>query len=98
MRYSFHPDARHDLHDAQDYYKTKSDAVALAFTNQISWAIEQIILAPHRWKQYEHGTQRFLLSRFPYAIVYRIKDKEVQIVAVAHHKRMPGYWAPRIVG
>lgn len=98
MNYSFHPAARGELYDAQDYYGETSDAVALAFTDEIVWAIEQIILAPSRWKQYDKGTRRFLLSRFPYSIIYRTIDDGIQIIAIAHHRRKPGYWSPRVVG
>ena len=71
MSYSFHPAARQELYDSQDYYREKSEAVALAFSNEIVWAIEQIILAPSRWKEHDKGTRLFLLSRFPYSIIYR---------------------------
>ena len=98
MSYTFHPAASQELYDTQDYYKEKSDAVALAFSDEIVWAIEQIILAPGRWKQLDMGTRRFLLSRFPYSIIYRTIGNDVQIIAIAHHRRKPGYWNPRIVG
>jgi hypothetical protein len=35
-----------------------------------------------------------VLNRFPYAILYRIASDEVQIVAVMHLHRRPGYWRP----
>ena len=82
MNYSFHPEAQSDVHD---YYRKISEKVALAFTDEIVWGIEQIMLAPSRWKLNEQGTRRFLLSRFPYAIIYRLLEDEVQIIAVPHH-------------
>jgi plasmid stabilization system protein ParE len=97
LNYSFHPSARQELHEAQDRYKEKSNAVALAFTDEIAWAIEQIVLSPGRWRKYDQHTRRFLLSRFPYSIIYREVDDAVQVVAVAHHRRKPSYWAPRLV-
>jgi plasmid stabilization system protein ParE len=33
---------------------------------------------------------------FPYLIVYRHSAKRVEIVAVAHGSREPGYWLDRI--
>jgi hypothetical protein len=35
------------------------------------------------------------LRRFPFALIYRIKTSKVQIVAVAHDRRQPGYWRRR---
>jgi plasmid stabilization system protein ParE len=36
-----------------------------------------------------------LVRRFPYVVVYRQIAARVQIVAVAHGKRKPGYWKRR---
>jgi toxin ParE1/3/4 len=46
--------------------------------------------------QYDPRTQRHLLSKFPYSIVYVVRDGDVTVAAVAHAKRRPGYWRERI--
>jgi plasmid stabilization system protein ParE len=51
---------------------------------------------PQRYSSYLHGTQRLVLDKFPYSIVYLDWQDEVFIVAVAHAKRRPGYWKSRI--
>jgi toxin ParE1/3/4 len=45
---------------------------------------------------YLHGTKRHLLSRFPYQLVIRELPDRVQVVAVAHLRRKPGYWKKRL--
>jgi len=35
------------------------------------------------------------LPRFPYIVFYVVDDEEVEVVAVAHGRRRPGYWLPR---
>jgi toxin ParE1/3/4 len=42
-----------------------------------------------------HGTRKFLLRRFPYAVVYRITESAIQVIAVAHGRRRPSYWKSR---
>jgi hypothetical protein len=37
-----------------------------------------------------------VLHRYPFSVVYRNLPSEVQIIAVAHAKRRPGYWRVRI--
>jgi hypothetical protein len=54
--------------------------------------IEQIGEAPERWPAHLHGTRRFMLRRFPFSVVYRPHEDFVEVVAVAHAKRRPGYW------
>lgn len=42
-----------------------------------------------------HGKRRFEMKRFPYSVVYTIVGKEIRMLAVAHHRRRPGYWRQR---
>jgi hypothetical protein len=48
------------------------------------------------WPPYEGDTRRYLLKRFPFAVIYLTSEKKIQIVAVAHCKRKPGYWKERL--
>jgi plasmid stabilization system protein ParE len=41
------------------------------------------------------GRRRWLLTRFPFAVVYRVTDDSIRVLAVAHHRRRPGYWQAR---
>lgn len=43
----------------------------------------------------DERTRRLLVSRFPYQVVYRLREDEIVIVAVAHVKRRPKYWRGR---
>jgi len=37
-----------------------------------------------------------VLRKFPYSMFYIVEREVVVIVAVAHHKRRPGYWILRL--
>jgi toxin ParE1/3/4 len=41
------------------------------------------------------GRRLFPIGRYPYSILYRADDGVVQISAIAHHSRQPGYWRKR---
>ena len=41
------------------------------------------------------GAKRLILSRFPYDVVVREHRDVLNVVAVAHHSRRPGYWRDR---
>jgi len=42
------------------------------------------------------GTARRMpLRRFPYFIVYRDRDQDIEMIALAHTSRLPGYWRTR---
>lgn len=36
-----------------------------------------------------------MVSGFPYDIVYRVTTADLEVLAVAHHRRRPGYWRRR---
>jgi hypothetical protein len=35
------------------------------------------------------------LHRFPYVIVYVFAGEAIRMVAIAHERQLPGYWASR---
>jgi hypothetical protein len=39
--------------------------------------------------------RRVLVRRFPYFVIYREWSDRLEIVAVAHQSRRPGYWRSR---
>jgi len=59
--------------------------------------IDDIASAPERGpaSPMDPETRRRVLRRFPYVIFYRATADVVTIAAVAHMKRMPGYWRGR---
>jgi plasmid stabilization system protein ParE len=37
-------------------------------------------------------TRQLRVARFPYKIVYRVRELDIYVVAVAHLSRRPNYW------
>ena len=35
-------------------------------------------------------------TEFPYALLYRVWNEQIEILAVMHLSRKPGYWADRL--
>ncbi len=92
----FHPDARAEARNALLWYSERSDSAAGRFAAELQAAYQAIQKAPGLYSTYLHGTQHRLLDRFPFSVVYRELLDSIQIVAVAHAKRRPGYWKSRI--
>jgi plasmid stabilization system protein ParE len=91
-------EALEEAETAARWYAERSSSAALAFTSEIDAAEDSIVRTPEAWPPYDHGTRRFLLRRFPYAIVYRIESSRILIVALSHGRRRPGYWRSRLPG
>jgi len=88
----FHDEARLE---ARDFYAARNPAAAEAFTAEIERAIDAIGDTPEVWSPYLHGTRRYLLRRFPYSVIDRRAGDRLEVVAVAHQRRRPGYWRGR---
>jgi plasmid stabilization system protein ParE len=91
----FHYEAIEEAEAAQRWYSERSLVAARAFTAELSHAVEIVSESPERWPRFSVNTRRYVLPRFPFSLVYRMKDNVIEIVAVAHHKRRPGYWRHR---
>jgi len=91
-----HPAALEELKSATAWYLDRSETAALNFVAEVDRAIGLVVESPGRWPKGEHSTRRFVLQRFPFAIVYREKATAVQVLAVAHGHRQPGYWKERL--
>jgi plasmid stabilization system protein ParE len=90
-----HPDAEIEAQEAFRWYRERDAAAGAAFLLALDHAIATLAEAPDRFPPYAHGTQRVLLRRFPYALLFRRVDAVIQILAVAHARRRPGYWRKR---
>ncbi len=90
-----HPDAIAEAKAAYEWYAEHNCSAANAFISELDHAISQIQTGPERWTIHLHGTRKFLLRRFPYGVVYRITEAAIQVIAVAHGRRRPGYWKSR---
>jgi toxin ParE1/3/4 len=90
-----HPAAVDEAAAASQWYHGQSERAGAAFDIELERAIALIGEAPQRWPPYLHGTQRFVLRRFPFFVVYRRTAGGVEVIAVAHAKRQPGYWRGR---
>jgi plasmid stabilization system protein ParE len=91
-----HPAALAESKLAIAWYWERSQTAALKFVAELDRVVEQIVESPQRWPADDVGTQRFVMQRFPFAIVYREKEEVVQVLAIAHGHRRPGYWKDRL--
>jgi plasmid stabilization system protein ParE len=92
----FHVDASAEYEAAFEWYHLRSEFVASRFADEMNRAIEIISDAPKRWPAATHGTRKVLLHHFPFAVVYRELPSGIQVLAVAHGHRRPGYWMKRL--
>jgi plasmid stabilization system protein ParE len=91
-----HPAALEEAEAAMVWYGKRSSRVAEAFLDEFDGAVARISEHPEQYQLYEFKTRRAMLHRFPYLIVFRESREGIEIIAVAHARRRPGYWRDRV--
>ncbi len=92
---SFHEEAENELNDAADFYDLESPGLGGSFLDDIQKAIKSILKFPEASPLFQGQVRKKTVQRFPYAVVYSLRETEIRILAVAHQKRRPFYWMGR---
>ena len=91
----FSDDAIEEARAAYEWYRERNPQAALAFAHELDAAVDGAAESPGTWPPYLNGTRRKLFTRFPFAMVYRDTGDCLEVVAVVHQRRRPGYWRDR---
>lgn len=90
------PQALAELHEAASRYgQIATVELGLAFVAEFERVVKLITVNSRIGAVFRGTRRRYLLRRFPYSVIYQITTEELRVVAVAHHRRRPGYWAGR---
>ena len=85
-----------ELQEAASFYAARGNAeLGLAFTAEFERAANLVLANPLLGALFRGPSRRYLLRRFPYSIIYQPAGEQLRIIAVAHHRRRPGYWIKR---
>lgn len=91
----FHPDIADEVKSSYQWYQNKADGLGDDFLSELESAYQMIAELPDTWLVFNTSYRRFLLSKFPFSIIYRQSATSIFVVAVMHNSRKPGYWQSR---
>lgn len=96
MNWRLHPDAALEHEEQVTYYEERRFGLGARYHSATMLAITNACRTPLRFRVVRPpDIRKVSLRGFPYSVVYREVDSVVQVLAVAHHRREPGYWARR---
>ena len=89
--------ASEEFEAAIRWYEHRSQGLGAEFYDAMAAAMELIGSHPELGASRSDPlpTRQFVLERFPYKIVYRVRSHDLYVVAIAHTSRCPGYWQNR---
>ena len=80
MKVRYHPKARAELEAAVDWYEDQRPSLGEDLDREIQRAEAMVLESPHAWGRWPgaRAVKRFVLSRFPYSLVYRVRRTEIE--------------------
>src|SRR2546428_13545331 len=93
----FHPAAAQEAESTYDWYAARNPAAAHGFREELRQAIDAVAANPRAWARYGTRARRYVFPRYPFSLVYILRGDAIEVVAVAHGRRRPGYWRFRLL-
>jgi plasmid stabilization system protein ParE len=94
-RVSFHRLAERELNETALYYEGESPGLGIKFLDEIELYIDGIFANPNAGQKVRGEVRRRIRRKFPYGILYSVKDDAIRILAIMNLKRKPNYWVGR---
>ena len=91
----FHPLASAELERARAWYAERSRNASELFLLELDVAVTRMRTLPDGWPRVREAFRRCPFRRFPFSLVYRTRSDCIEVIAVPHDRRRPGYWAAR---
>lgn len=95
MTIKLHSEARKEFFEAADYYEDQVVGLGDDFIDEVEKVLDVIEQQPMSGTKITNTERRFLVSRFPYGLIYSVEAGQIVIFVVMNLKRKPGYWKSR---
>jgi len=90
----FRPQAEDEVLEAKQWYESRSAGLGERFAAAVDLLVDRVAENPFAFMQVHGETRRAVLTRFPYALYYRIDAERIVVLAV-HGRQDPARWQAR---
>jgi plasmid stabilization system protein ParE len=95
MNVRFLDGAQADIEVAASFYEERGN-LGSAFLAELQAAMDRILQYPLGWAEIDPGLRRCQLNRFPYGVLYEIREDTLFVVEVLDLRRDPKSWRARL--
>lgn len=92
----YHEAAEAELLAEVGYLELRERGLGRRFLDDVRRAEALIAEHPAAGPELRPGIRKRLLRTFRYSLIYSVEADGVLILAIAHHRRRPGYWSGRV--
>ncbi len=91
----FHPAAHRELAAAMIVGEERASGLGRELLNEVRRVLALLCATPLIGEPLDNHRRRFPLTRFPFAIIYRVKGDTLRVLSIAHRRQRPGSWLGR---
>ena len=92
----FHPQAEAELIAAATWYNEQQKDLGKRFLSAVEDGISRLKINPLLFPLLDSEVRRCLTRTFPFGILFRYRNERIEVIAVMHLRREPGYWQERL--
>ncbi len=92
----YHPAALLEAVAAYEWYEQREPGLGERLRIALQAGERFVARHPELGEPYDHGTRKWHVPHFPYKLAYFDLPDRVQVIAVIHDSRRPGYWHWRL--
>jgi toxin ParE1/3/4 len=91
----FHPAVQQEVDDGYNWYEQRQPGLGTDFLDELERVYAAIQGNPARYGFAQGNIREGLLTRFPYAVYYRVLANRIRVLSVFHSSRNPRVWQGR---
>jgi len=101
LAWSYHPDAEAEVEATVSWLAERDPLVAERFLDDLERCVQAMRSSPEAFPLWPGVSRRLQLRRcvmrsFSFSVAFVVERDQLFIVAVAHQRRKPRYWAKRL--
>ena len=81
--------AEQEFVEAVDYYNEQCPGLGYEFAAEVKSTLGRISAFPEAWPKLSGRARRCITNKFPFGIIYQIRQDCILVVAIMHMKRNP---------
>jgi len=95
-RLVFRPEANLEINEAAEWYEARGQGLDVEFLRVLDACIESIRRDSMLYPVVHGEARRAVLRRFPYSVIYAVREDEIVVIACFHGRRDPKRWQDRL--
>lgn len=88
--------AEQELAETVDYYNEQCPGLGYEFAVEVKNTFDRIKSFPEAWALISSRSRRCIINRFPYGVLYQVRQEFILVSAIMHLKRDPKKWQERM--